>query len=98
MKYRPHSMFGTLDESMEKVVELKDQADLLKHLNQERAWCGVSLEDADVKVEPYGYDERINWDTYLVTIRNVETRSGVLYFGSMPDDYFGAIGYTDGPA
>lgn len=55
--------------------------------------------DSDVRVEPYSYDKRINWDTHIVTVRNKEISSGKWYFGErMGPDYFGAVGFTDGPA
>lgn len=102
MKYRPHRRL--LTESMDDMVELKDRAALVAHLAADLKKWGVDLTDADVKVEPYGRDERIHWDTHIVTIRNkpigdVKTKDGTpLMFFNMPSDYFGAVGYTDGPA
>lgn len=102
MKYRPHR--GQLSDSMDEMVELKDRAALVEHLRADLAKWGVVITDADVKVEPYGRDDRVHWDTHIVTIRNkpigdIKTKDGkpVLFFNMGPD-YFGAVGFTDGPA
>lgn len=99
MKYRPQRRF--LDEAMAEVVELKDRAALVKHLAKDLSDWGYQITDADVIVESYGsgYDERIGWNTHIVTIRNKECgKSGSWYFGKeMGPDYFGAVGFTDGP-
>lgn len=108
MKYRPHR--GQLSDSMDEMVELKDRAALVEHLRADLAKWGVVITDADVKVEPYGRDDRVHWDTHIVTIRNKplirkngetllnrKTGEPVLFFNMGPD-YFGAVGFTDGPA
>lgn len=73
MKFRKHRQL--LCESMETVVELEPTLDaLVEHL---RAWtrlCGFYTEEEIVAgispetlhVKAYGYDQRINWDTYIV--------------------------------
>lgn len=97
MKYRPHRRL--LAEAMDEVVEVADRAALVAHLAPDFAGLGYQLDDADLKVEPYCYDERNGWDTHIVTIRNKQVRGGVWYFGKkMGPFYFGAIGFTDGPA
>ena len=53
---------GGLDESMQTVTEIHSMADLI-NLTQEK-W-GDMLRG--ISIEPYGYDERIQWDTYIVT-------------------------------
>jgi hypothetical protein len=98
MKYRPHRRL--LDESMAEVIDLTHRRSLVEHLAKSLEQWGIDLTDGDVRVEPYGYDERIGWDTYIVTIRNKQQQlpSGAWYFGeAMGPDYFGAIGFTDGP-
>lgn len=59
--FRPHRRY--LYEAMREVIEVNSLADLAKHLMKTREPLGV------VKVEKYGgIDERIGWDTYIVTI------------------------------
>jgi hypothetical protein len=59
MKYRPAC--GGLVEAMGKAVRLDDT----KHA------LAVHLKEPveDIEVKPYAYDERIQWHTYLVTVR-----------------------------
>ena len=95
MKYRPQT--AMLDEAMGRVVELPDRAALVAYLAKDLKPWGYTLTDADVQVIPYGFDNRIGWDTHLVTLRNKQVGRGVWYFGGNNPDYFGAIGYTDGP-
>jgi hypothetical protein len=96
MKYRPHRRF--LDESMAEVVDVDGRASLVEHLAADLRKWGVDLTDSDVRVSPYGRDDRIGWDTYIVTIRNKQLSGGSWFFGAMGPEYFGAIGFTDGPA
>ena len=57
MKYREHR--GSLGESLETTVELDNTLEALaNHLK-------VPVEE--LEIVPYGVDERIGWDTYLVT-------------------------------
>ncbi len=71
-KFREHR--GGLAESMETVVEVETKADLAAHMRSKLAPFGFNFEDADLMVKPYGenglpmHDERIGWDTYVVTI------------------------------
>ncbi len=96
MKYRPHR--AHLDESMKEVVELHDRAALVAHVARDLGKWGYELTDADLRVEPYVFDERVGWDTHIVTIRNKQVRPGIWFFGShVSKDFFGAIGFTDGP-
>lgn len=59
--YRPQR--GTLKEAMKEVVEVANLDELKAHLKKE--W---NMNVEDVKIEYYTYDERIKWDTYLVTV------------------------------
>lgn len=78
--YRPHR--SMLHESMKEVVEVKDFADLVRHI---RAKCPGFYRDDEcpttdnTEVKPYCRDDRIAWDTYIVTING------------------NAWGYTNGP-
>lgn len=60
MKFRPQR--GSLDAAMEEVVELDGMDALKAHLHS------IGWHDGAVRVEPYTYDERIGWDTHIVTI------------------------------
>jgi hypothetical protein len=96
--YRPHRHL--LDDAMSEVIEVSDRADLIRHLVKElRPWF-IEIDDSDIRIEPYCYDDRINWDTYIVTLRNKQqnAKGSVWFFGEdMGADYFGAIGFTNGP-
>lgn len=66
--YRPHR--GHLSDSMAEVIELADFNALINHLQQEYLDMGLTpMPHRDnVVVKPYCWDERIKWDTYIVTI------------------------------
>lgn len=61
MKFRPHREL--LDESMRDVVNLDGAK---KSLEDHLRSCG--FRNGDVSVRPYCYDDRIKWDTHLVTL------------------------------
>jgi hypothetical protein len=67
--YRPHR--GLLEDSMAEVVEIVDFAHLVRHMRREvERWYPTDklpTED-NTRVEPYGFDHRIGWDTHLVTV------------------------------
>jgi len=79
---------------MREAIELPSREALVAHLAQELA---LPVSNEDVRVSPYGFDARIGWDTHIVTVRN---RIGDRWvFGDhVTPDYFGAVGFTDGPA
>ena len=94
MKFRPHR--GSLSEAMAEVVDLADKTALATHISSGLQDFGIALTEADIRVQPYGLDQRVGWDTHVVLMRNVEGPTGARYFGNdMPGDYFGAIGFTD---
>ncbi len=97
MKYRPHR--GLLEDSMREVSDLHDRAELVRLLAKDMAKWGYKIEDADVRIEPYGgVDERTGWQTHIVTMRNKLDDTGRWYFGEqLGPDYFGAVGFTDSP-
>lgn len=87
-----------LDEAMAEVLDLGDRAALIAHLAADlRSW-GYDLTDADVRVEPYCFDERIGWDTYIVTIRNKPVGDHLWFGDDLGPEFFGAVGFTNGPA
>jgi hypothetical protein len=68
--YRPHR--GSLADSMSEVVEVNDLPQLVRHMRREiESWYPEdelpTLENT--KLEPYCYDGRIRWNTYLVTVK-----------------------------
>jgi hypothetical protein len=58
MKYRDHRR--GLKESMETMREIEPTIDALAVI--------LKVPPSTVTVEPYGYDHRIGWDTYLVAV------------------------------
>lgn len=66
MKYRPHR--GMLAESMAETREFPSRAALVEHIRQELADFSVPVLDEHLHIKPYGYDERIDWDTHIVTL------------------------------
>lgn len=65
-KFRPAASSAPLDEMMERVFELPDREALIAYLQAEYEFWKPTEENVEVK--HYGYDDRIDWDTYLVTI------------------------------
>lgn len=69
MLYREHK--GTLADSMATVKEVRDFAHLLEVIRESRShWPTLdgTVTPETVKVEPYGRDDRIGWDTHMVTV------------------------------
>ncbi len=66
IKFRPAPSSAMLSEMMERVFELPDRAALIAYLQEEYDFMQPTEENVEVKA--HGYDKRINWDTYLVTI------------------------------
>jgi hypothetical protein len=66
-KYRPHR--GSLN--MHEVIEIESRAQLVEHMRKSAPdWYPrdelPTLQNT--KIEPYFYDDRIKWDTHLVTV------------------------------
>lgn len=80
MKYREHR--GGLSDSMATMVEVNGLQGLLWHLSK-RAETYPSfpvVSEKTVHIEPYGFDDRIGWDTHIVTLDGY----GVLGFTDGP--------------
>ncbi|WP_243374552.1 hypothetical protein [Geotalea sp. SG265] len=60
-------------------MELNSRDDLVKHLN---SFLLMPVTSAQVKINPYGYDERTGWETYIVKV----TSQGVVGFTDGPVD------------
>lgn len=71
-KFRFHR--GSLDDSLETVIEVSSKQELLDILNKSFAnWCDgkIIYKLNNLHIEPYGYDERIKWHTFIVTFDSV---------------------------
>lgn len=66
MLFREHK--GSLDKSMKTVVELKDIDELVKYISDMLQPFGMSVTPDSLHTQPYGYDNRIDWETYIVTL------------------------------
>lgn len=66
MKVREHR--GLLSESMKTVREVKDRDELLGIIQAQLRPFGVDVKPAQLHVDPYVYDDRIRWDTHIITI------------------------------
>lgn len=65
-KLREHR--GTLSQSMETVIEFEGREELYKIIKEELGRYSMNIWPEMIEVKPYGYDERIEWDTYIVTV------------------------------
>lgn len=65
MKIRIHA--GGLAESMTTLTELPPTKEAIAQYLRE-VWGGLSygVYPENIRVEPYGFDKRIEWDTYVV--------------------------------
>lgn len=57
--YRDHKR--SLSEAMKTVRQVKNLTEIKEHIKQ--SW-GMGVEE--IRVEPYGFDDRIGWETYIV--------------------------------
>lgn len=69
--FRPHR--GTLQESMAAARQFSSFCDMIETISEEHA---VEVSPSDIEIKPYGYDERVGWDTHIVCMRGY----GVLGF------------------
>jgi len=81
-KYREHR--GTLSESMETVKEFHSRSDFVKYLqndfDKEFGVGEVDLNEVKIKKYSDGIDERIGWDTHIVSLDDY----GILGFTDAP--------------
>jgi hypothetical protein len=76
LRFREHR--GSLEDSLRTAVDLKNRAALVAHIaGLLRPFREVT--DADIRIEPYKYDERIDWMTWIVSVRNF----GVVGFATL---------------
>ena len=76
--YRPHR--GGLAEAMAEVRTVASREELISIIREELSHYSVEVKEENFHVKQYGYDERINWDTYIVTLDGF----GVLGFTNGP--------------
>ncbi len=76
--FRPHC--GGLESSMEKLVEWDTIEDLVFHIKNSFFELKSKYEFNNIKIEHYVYDGRINWDTDIVTLKDL----GVLGYTNAP--------------
>lgn len=74
--FRPHR--GSLAVAMAEVREIDSLAELIAFAEAELGHYSVDV--SGLKVEPYCYDTRIDWDTYIVSI----PKYGVIGFTNGP--------------
>lgn len=68
MKYKFRFHRELLADSMKTVVEFETRQELLDLLNRDLAqWSVDPMEMKDLRIEEYGYDKRIDWETFIVT-------------------------------
>ena len=71
--FRPHALGLTVYEAMEAATEVDSIASLLMILKPgwERYPGFENIAEDRIVMEPYGYDARIGWDTYVVMLDNM---------------------------
>jgi len=58
-------------ESMRTIVEVNSLEELAEHLSQFKGiFVKTDVQPEEIRFDYYCYDPRINWETYLVRIRN----------------------------
>ncbi len=66
-KFRWHR--GSLLESLQTTVEVKNRAALIDELRRVfSSPLDPLITDATVRIKAYGYDARTGWDTHIVTV------------------------------
>ena len=64
--FRPHR--GGLAEAMAEVKTFRLREELIAFLNEDLAHYSRKIDEDKFKIEPYGFDKRIGWDTYIVSM------------------------------
>jgi hypothetical protein len=65
-KVRPAGSMMTLDESMFSLVEVSSFKGILEYLADNYPFLEATVDNTTIK--PYGYDNRINWNTHIVCV------------------------------
>lgn len=70
IKYGEHR--GTLAEAMKTVIEFSTRKELFDHIKKSIIYEPLkSATIKDLKIRKYCYDKRIDWDTYIVLLKDV---------------------------
>ena len=69
IKFREHR--GSLAEAMGTVVNIQDKKELIDIIKDRLSpYChGLEISNETVEVSPYGFDNRIIWDTHIVILK-----------------------------
>ena len=67
MKIREHR--GLLVNAMKTVKEVNSRSELINIIQESLSPYGVSVTSDDIKIKFYGGDDRIGWDTHIITIK-----------------------------
>ena len=67
-KYREHR--GSLSESMDTVILLENKGSLVELVKERLSKYehGLNINKDTVIIKPYIFDDRIDWDTHIVTL------------------------------
>lgn len=70
IKFREHK--GSLSDSMETITEINSKQELVKVITERLGVYshGLNISMDTIQINPYGFDTRIGWDTYIVTLSN----------------------------
>lgn len=68
--FREHR--GLLSDSMDSVKEVSSVEDILNIINSDIEWY------SDLRLEFYGYDNRIDWNTYIVMAQTKDKKGEVV--------------------
>ncbi len=82
-KFRPHR--GSLADALAECVEVTSPEELKAAILKEESHSKV----IGIRIKDYGFDKRIDWDTYIVTVQH--ERNG-------KSEYGGVAGFTNGAA
>lgn len=68
-KFRSHR--GGLSEAMAEMQTFQNREELITHIKKELAEVNQNyiVSKHTVEIKPYTYDERIGWNTYMVTLK-----------------------------
>lgn len=79
-KMRVRENRATLNASLTMAVTLQDRAQLIRYVIERLRLKGVPVDETMIHVDHLGYNNRIDWDEYLITV----DRYGVFGFIDQP--------------
>ena len=63
---RPAMSMQTLEEAMAQAVEIVDETALMNYLRKQYDFWQPT--EQNVTIQPWGYDKRCDWNTYLICV------------------------------